>query len=58
MRIYSTREFRRKLAQCLAEAATETIYVDRPGHKLIQLVLVPAEDVKTIKAQSKSKTKV
>ena len=44
MKIYSTREFRRALAHCLAEAATETIYIDRPGRKLIQLVLVPADD--------------
>lgn len=49
MKIYSTREFRRKLAQCLGEVATETIYVSRPGHKLIQLVLVPADDVNIIK---------
>ena len=48
MKIYSTSEFRRQLADCLAEAAIETVYIERPGHRLLQLVLVPERDVDAI----------
>jgi len=53
MKIYSTREFRSRLAKCLSEAVTETVFVDRPGHKLIQLIPVPVDDVKTIKEKER-----
>lgn len=49
MKVYSTRDFRSQLADCLAEATIETVYIERPGNKLIQLVLVPEKDVDSIK---------
>lgn len=52
MKIYSTRDFRRNLAKCMAEAETETIYVQRPGNGLVQITLVPPKDVKSFKRHS------
>lgn len=50
MEIYSTREFRANLSECMNKAETETIYIQRPGNGLVQLVFVPAKDVKILKS--------
>lgn len=49
MKIYSTTYFRRNLADCLAEAGVETVFIQRPGNnRLLQLVIVPEKDVNEI----------
>ena len=50
MKIYNAREFRKRQAHCMDEAESETVYVRRPGNKLVQLSMVPEKDAKEIMA--------
>lgn len=53
MKVYSTTYFRRNLAKCLTEATEETVFIIRPGNTMIQLIIVPQQDVNKILKQWK-----
>ena len=53
MKIITTREFRRNMASCMKVAEIETVYVKRPGNKVIQLSLLPQKDAHDIHARER-----
>lgn len=48
MKVINTREFRANLSQYCELAENETVYIRRPGKKLIQLTLAPKGDAEMI----------
>ncbi|MDD5952024.1 MAG: hypothetical protein PUC53_09245 [Bacteroidales bacterium] len=50
MKIVTTKAFRANLNHYLTCAQEETVYVTRPGGKLLMITPVPVGDVKNIKA--------
>jgi len=48
MILVSSKAFRARLAEFSARAETETVYITRPGGRLLQLTVVPEGDCKQI----------
>ena len=49
MKIVTTKKFRATLQHYLDQAREETVYITRPGGKLLMLLSVPDQDVEIIK---------
>lgn len=48
MKLFNTKAFRARFAECARYAETEVIYIRRPGGCLLKLEPVPQEDAKRI----------
>lgn len=48
MKVVSSKAFRARLAEFSARAERETIYITRPGNRLLQLSAVPEGDISQI----------
>ena len=59
MKVVSSKAFRARLAEFSARAEQETIYITRPGGRLLQLTAVPEGDIKQImKAAGEKETEL
>lgn len=45
MKLYTTKAFRARFAECAGCADNEVVYIKRPGGRLLKLESVPQEDV-------------
>lgn len=48
MRLYTTKAFRARISECAHCAENETVYIERPKGRLLQLTAVPDDDAKQI----------
>ncbi len=48
MKLYTTKAFRARFAECAGCADSEVVYIKRPGGRLLKLEPVPQEDVRRI----------
>lgn len=48
MKVFTTKAFRARFAECVRLAETEIVYITRPGGHLIKLEHVPHKDAKRI----------
>lgn len=48
MKLFTTKAFRARFAECASYAEMEVVYIKRPGGSLIKLESVPHDDAKRI----------
>lgn len=48
MKLFTSKAFRARFAECARAAEKETIYIERPEGRLAQLIIVPDEDARLI----------
>lgn len=48
MKLFTTKAFRARFAECAGSAENEVVYIKRPGDRLLKLESVPQEDAKRI----------